>query len=65
MNRYLQLILLTGMLIFSHITVAESLSISSNDSIQSVLSAQKDKRVTIKLKSGIEMSTQFKRATNP
>jgi len=44
------------MLMFSHIAIAEPLSISSDDSIQSVLSAQKDKRVTLRLKSGNELS---------
>ena len=56
MNRYLPLILVIGILMFSHIAIAEPLSISSDDSIQSVLSAQKDKRVTLRLKSGNELS---------
>lgn len=56
MKKYLPLILMTGMLMFSHIAIAEPLSISSDDSIQSILSAQKDKRVTLRLKSGSELS---------
>jgi hypothetical protein len=56
MNRYLPLALVTGILMLSHVAIAEPLSISSDDSIQSVLSAQKDKRVTLRLKSGSELS---------
>ncbi len=37
-------------------TVAEPLSVSGSDNIQSVLSAHKGKRVTIKLKSGNELT---------
>jgi hypothetical protein len=44
------------MLMFPQIGIAEPLSINSDDSIQSVLSAQKDKRVTLRLKSGDELS---------
>lgn len=44
------------MLMFPQIGMAETLSISSDDSIQSVLSAQKGKRVTLRLKSGNDLS---------
>lgn len=56
MKRYLPLILLTGTMMFSYSAIAEPLSISGDDSIQSVLSAQKDKRVTLRLMSGNELS---------
>ena len=56
MNRYSPLFLVTRMLMFSNVAIAEPLLISSDDSIQSVLSAQKDKRVTLRFKSGSELS---------
>lgn len=55
MNRYSPLFLVTGVLMLSNVAITEPLSISSDDSIQSVLSAQKDKRVTLRLKSGSEL----------
>ena len=55
MKRYLQVLLVAGLLFTTNI-MAETLSISADDSLRSVLGAYKDKRVTVKLKSGSELT---------
>lgn len=49
-------LLFTSMLAVSSISWAEAISVNSNDSIISVLTAQTGKRVSIKMKSGQEMT---------
>lgn len=55
MRKLFLAILISGLI--SSISIqAEPLSVDSSDTIQSVLSAHKGKRVTIKLKSGSELT---------
>lgn len=49
-------ILLTGMLMLSHTTIAEPLTVKGDDDIESVLKAHNGKRVTVKLNSGDELT---------
>lgn len=63
MNKYLSVILLSGMLFVSN-AIAEPLSVSSSDSIQSVLAAQKGNRVTVQLKSGGELTGKVGETNN-
>lgn len=57
MNKLLAvLILFTAMLSLSGTSIAAPLTVSADDSLQTVLTVHKDKRVTIKLTSGEELS---------
>lgn len=49
-------LIFTSMLAISSITRAETISVNSNDSIISILTAQTGKRVSITTKSGQEMT---------
>ena len=51
MKKYIPLLLISGILLMSNV-VAEPLSVGSDDSIQTILSAQQGNRVTVKLESG-------------
>ena len=55
MKKYIPLLLASGILLMSNV-VADPLSVTSDDSIQSILSAHQGKRVTIKLNSGSELT---------
>lgn len=55
MKNYLSMFLIVGFLMTFN-AVAEPLLVTDGDSIQSILSAHKGKRVTIKLKSGNELT---------
>jgi len=55
MRKYILLLLASGILLMSNV-VAEPLSVTGDDSIQSILSAHQGKRVTVKLKSGSELT---------
>ena len=55
MKNYLSLLLIVACLMTFNVA-AEPLSVTASDSIQSILTAHKDKRVTIKLKSGNELT---------
>ena len=55
MKKYISLLMLSSVLIVSSV-VAEPLSVNADDTIVSILMAHKDKRVTVKLKSGNELT---------
>ncbi len=55
MKKYLSVLLISGILFVSNV-VAEPLSVSSTDSIKSILVAHKGKSVTVMLKSGSELT---------
>ena len=55
MKKYIPLLLASGILLMSNV-IADPLSVTSDDSIQSILSAHQGKRVTIKLNSGSELT---------
>jgi hypothetical protein len=56
MKKTIAIITLVAGLILSCIVNAEPLSITVNDTIDTILSAQKGKRVTIKLKAGDDLT---------
>jgi Skp family chaperone for outer membrane proteins len=47
----------------AHATAAQELRIGANDSVQSVLAAQKGKRVTVRVRSGQEFTGIMREAT--
>ena len=55
MKKYIPLLLASGILLMSNV-IADPLSVTSDDSIQSIFSAHQGKRVTIKLNSGSELT---------
>ena len=55
MNKILSILLVCA-LTFSQLTIAAPLTVSGDDSIQTVLNVHKGKKVTVKLNSGEEMS---------
>jgi hypothetical protein len=55
MKKSLSILLLSGILLVSNV-VAEPLSVSGDDTIKSILTAHKGKRVTVMLKSGVELT---------
>ena len=55
MKKYLTLLLVSGILLISNVS-AEPLAVASNDSIQSILAAHKGQQVTVRLKSGSELT---------
>jgi len=55
-KRFIISLLFTSMLAISNTSWADAISISSDDSIKTVLTAQMGKRVSIKTKSGQELS---------
>ncbi len=55
MKKYYALLLFTGLLL-SNVSVSAPLSVSAEDDIHTVLAAQKGNRVTVKLKSGDEIT---------
>lgn len=64
MIRQISILLLTLVLNSMSCVFAQSLEISNNDSIESVLTGQMGKRVTIKLDSGQELSGIVKQVTD-
>jgi small nuclear ribonucleoprotein (snRNP)-like protein len=55
MKKYLSILLVSGLLLSFNVA-AEPLSVVGDDTIQSILTAHKGKKVTIKLKSGSELT---------
>ncbi|MBL1142767.1 MAG: hypothetical protein HND53_12125 [Proteobacteria bacterium] len=53
MNKYLSVFFISTMLSMSHV-VAEPLSVTGSDDIESILAAHSGKRVTVQMKSGGE-----------
>ena len=56
MNKTILVLLVAPLLFFPHILHAGALSISGNDTIQSVLTANEGKRVIVRLASGGELT---------
>jgi hypothetical protein len=57
------LIAATALALFASSALAQEVSVGPNDTTQSVLTAQKGKRVTLRLRSGQEMSGIVRDAT--
>jgi len=55
-NMYSVVILFTGLLMLSNAVIAEPLSITADDNIESVLKSNDGKQVTVKLGSGDELT---------
>ena len=55
-SMYSVVIFLTGMLLLSSVVIAEPLSITADDNIESVLKSNDGKQVTVKLGSGDELT---------
>ncbi len=55
-NSLMKIVLLGWMVIFSGLASAAPLTVSADDSIQTVLAAHKGKSVTVKLNSGEELT---------
>ena len=55
-NMYSAVILFTGLLMLSNVVIAEPLSITADDNIESVLKSNDGKQVTVKLGSGDELT---------
>ena len=56
------LVLVCG-LIFAQATCAQEISVNQNDTAQTLLSSQKGKRITLRLRSGQELTGTVKEAT--